>query len=65
MRCFPRACQMIIMMFIIEFKEKDDMRKYVWDVIKEVLLALASIGSYMLNVASEAKHNTTLNIKYC
>lgn len=56
---------MIIMMFIIEFKEKDDMRKYVWDVIKEVLLALASIGSYMLNVASEAKHNTTLDIKYC
>jgi hypothetical protein len=56
---------MIIIMFIIEFKEKDDMRKFVWDVTKEVLLALASIGICMLNFASEAKHNTTLDIRYC
>jgi hypothetical protein len=56
---------MNIIMFIIEFVEKDDLRKLVGDVIKEVLLALASIGISMLNFASEAKHNTTLDIKYC
>jgi len=65
MRCFPRACQMITIMFIIEFKDKGDMRKFIWDVTKEVLLALASIGICMLNFASEAKHDTTLDIKYC
>lgn len=64
MRCFPRACQMIIIVLnIIEFKEKNDLKNY----MRRSQGGSIGIGLYQdlhVKFCNKAKHNSILDIKY-